>query len=157
MIAKYIFIWFVNDLSLAMELHVLKVFTTVTEIAMLLYWLLAGALVLDLISVDPSLMYSDYQNPLVIAWNWSFFPIDFAFAVIGLTARFGAIHGVLRLKLEVTAAVLMMCAGLMAISYWILTGEFDLTWWSMNIWLIILGGINLIYCRASVPTISEQI
>lgn len=121
-----------------------KTATTVTEIAMLLYWLLAGALVLGLVSIDPSLMYSDYQNPLVVAWNWSFFPIDVAFAILGLVARFGGAQGHLRFKLEVTAAVLMSCAGLMAISYWTITGDFDLIWWSMNIWLIILGAANLI-------------
>lgn len=121
-----------------------KTLTTITEVAMLLYWVLAGALALGLISIDPSLMYSDYQNPLVVAWNWSFFPIDVAFAIIGLTARFGAVAGHLRFKLEITAAVLMLCAGLMAISYWTITGDFDLTWWSMNIWLILLGGVNLV-------------
>ena len=121
-----------------------NVLTTATEIAMLLYWLLAGSLVLGLISIDPSLMYSDYQNPLVVAWNWSFFPIDVAFSAIGLTARFGTTAGHLKFKLEVIAAVLMLCAGLMAVSYWTITGDFDVTWWSMNLWLIILGAANLI-------------
>lgn len=122
----------------------LKVATTITELAMLTYWILAGALALSLISIDPSLMYSDYENPLVVAWNWSFFPIDVAFAIIGLTARFGVQAGHLRFKLEVIAAVLMLCAGLMAVSYWTITGDFDLTWWGMNIWLIILGAANLV-------------
>ena len=111
---------------------------------MLLYWVLAGALVLELITIDPSLMYSDYQNPLVVAWNWSFFPIDVAFAIIGLTARFGSFSGTIKLKLETTASVLMICAGLMAISFWTITGDFNATWWGMNIWLIVLGLTNLI-------------
>lgn len=118
--------------------------TTITEFGMLLYWVLAGALVLELVSIDPSLMYSDHQNPIVVAWNWSFFPIDVAFAIIGLTARFWIGRGHLRFKLEVTAAVLMLCAGLMAISYWAINGDFDPVWWSMNIWLIVLGLSNLI-------------
>lgn len=122
----------------------LKIATTFTEIAMLLYWILAGALFSDLISIDPSLMYSDYENPLVIAWNWSFFPIDIAFAIIGLTARFGVRAGQLRFKLELIAGVLMLCAGVMAVSYWTITCDFDPTWWGMNIWLIILGGANLV-------------
>ena len=122
----------------------LKFATTITELAMLLYWILAGALALDLISIDPSLMYSDYENPLVVAWNWSFFPIDAAFAIIGLAARFGVQAGHLRFKLEVIAGVLMFCAGLMAVSYWTITGDFDPTWWGMNIWLIILGGTNVV-------------
>ncbi len=117
---------------------------------MLVYWLLAGALTLDLITIDPSLMYSDYQNPLVVAWNWSFFPIDVAFAIIGLAARLGVAQGVRKFKLEVTAAVLMLCAGLMAVSFWTITGDFDATWWTMNVWLIILGAANLICARPGI-------
>jgi len=127
-----------------------KFATTATELAMLIDWVLAAALVLDLISIDPSMMYSDYQNPLVVAWNWSFFPIDIAFAIIGLTARFGVKAARVRFKLEVIAGVLMFCAGLMAVSFWTITGDFDPTWWGMNIWLIVLGGINVI--RAELPS-----
>lgn len=119
--------------------------TSATEIAMLLYWILAGALVLNVVSIDPSLMYSDYQNPLVVAWNWSFFPIDIAFAVIGLAARYVPMSGELRFKLQITASVLMFCAGLMAISFWTITGDFSLTWWVMNIWLMGLGLSNLFH------------
>ncbi len=121
-----------------------RILTTVTEILMLLYWLLAGAMALDLIYIDPSLMYSDYQNPLVVAWNWSFFPIDLAFAVIGLSARFSSFSGQFRLKLQLIASTLMFCAGLMAVSFWTLTGDFNATWWGMNIWLIVLGLVNLL-------------
>lgn len=121
----------------------LKLLTTVTEILMLAYWVLAGALVLGLVSIDPALMYSDYENPLVVAWNWSFFPIDVAFAVIGLSARFGTFAPQNKFKLEVAAAVLMICAGLMAISFWTITGDFNQAWWGMNLWLIILGFLNL--------------
>lgn len=45
----------------------LKTATALTEIAMLIYWALAIALTLELVSIDPALMYSDYENPLVIA------------------------------------------------------------------------------------------
>jgi hypothetical protein len=41
----------------------------------------------------------------------------------------------------------MLCAGLMAISYWTITGEFSLTWWAVNIWLIIVGMANLILSK----------
>lgn len=37
----------------------LKLAATITELAMLLYWILAGVLALNLIDIDPSLMYSD--------------------------------------------------------------------------------------------------
>ena len=95
----------------------LRFVTTLSEIGMLAYWVLASAL------------------------------------VIGLTARFGSITGPLKFKLETIAAVLMLCAGLMAISYWTITGEFSLTWWAVNIWLIIAGMANLILSKpdATIP------
>lgn len=111
---------------------------------MLAYWVLASLLVVGAVTIDPALMYSDYQNPLVIAWNWSFFPIDVGFALAGLTARFGRVSDQVRFKLEVVAAVLMFCAGTMAISYWAITGDFDPTWWGMNIWLMVLGAVNVL-------------
>lgn len=121
----------------------LRPITTITELLMLIYWILATALVLDIIDVDPALMYSDHENPLVVAWNWSFFPIDVAFASIGLYAKYGDVEYNRKFKLEVTAAALMVCAGLMAISYWVITGDFSPTWWAMNLWLITLGLVNL--------------
>ncbi len=126
----------------------LKLTTTITEVLMLLYWVLAAALVFNFINIDPSLMYSDYENPLVVAWNWSFFPIDIAFASIGLFSKYGNVIGDRKFKLEISASVLMICAGLMTISYWIITGDFSPTWWAVNIWLIILGSLNLYTAKA---------
>jgi succinate dehydrogenase hydrophobic anchor subunit len=126
----------------------LKLITTITEVLMVLYWILAAALVLNLVRIDPSLMYSDHQNPLVVAWNWSFFPIDIAFAGMGLFAKYGNVSGGRKFKLEISAATLMICAGLMAISYWVITGDFNLTWWVVNIWLVVLGLINLFSATA---------
>jgi len=121
----------------------LRLLKSMTEIAMIGYWLLAGAHALGLISIDPALMYSDYENPLVVAWNWSFFPIDIAFAITGLTAKFGPVSGRLKFKLETVAAVLMLCAGLMAVSFWTITGDFSPSWWAMNVWLIAIGALNI--------------
>lgn len=131
-----------------------KLATTITELAMLLYWGLAGALALNMLSIDPALMYSDYQNPLVVAWNWSFFPVDIAFAVIGLTARNGSLSATLRFKLDATASVLMVCAGLMAVSFWTITGDFSPTWWAMNLWLMGLGLLNLFWCQLDLTQIA---
>ena len=122
----------------------LRTATTITELAMLAYWVLAGALVLKLISIDPALMYSDYENPLVIAWNWSFFPIDVAFAFAGLSARFGTFAEQTKFKLRTIGSVLMICAGVMAVSFWTITGDFNITWRGVNLWLIVLGMTNLL-------------
>lgn len=117
--------------------------TTIAEILMIAYWIAAAALAFGLIYIDPEWMYSDHENPLVIAWNWSFFPIDIAFAALGLFAKFGNMNAARRFKLEITAATLMICAGLMAISFWLITADFNVAWWAVNIWLIVLGLLNL--------------
>ena len=112
---------------------------TATEIGMLVYWLVAAGLALGILSVPPDYMYSDYENPLVVAWNWSFFPIDVAFAILGLVSRFATLRSGLASQLALIGATLMFCAGIMAISFWIMTGEFDPLWWGLNIWLILLS------------------
>ncbi len=119
--------------------RVIRHLMTVTEIGMLLYWMLAAALVLSVLSVPPEYMYSDYENPLVVAWNWSFFPIDVAFAVLGLVSRYATLRPGLAQQLALIGATLMFCAGIMAISFWIMTGEFDPLWWGLNLWLILLS------------------
>lgn len=121
----------------------MKWLLTATEIGMLAYWVMAGSMALGVISLPPEWMYSDYQNPMVVAWNWSFFPIDVLFAVTGLAARFlpmaaGRAHG-----LAIVSLTLMVCAGLMAVSFWLIRGEYDVFWWSVNLWLVVLGSVGL--------------
>lgn len=45
----------------------LKTATMVTRVLMLIYWILAAGLMLNLIHIDSSLMYSDPENPLSVA------------------------------------------------------------------------------------------
>lgn len=110
-----------------------------TEIGMIFYWLLATAVVLGFINVPPEYMYSDHKNPLIVAWNWSFFPIDILFAVSGLLGRFGNFRDNSKKLLSVFSLALMFCAGLMAISFWTISGDFDLFWWAINLWLLLLS------------------
>jgi len=122
-----------------------NVLLTLTECGMLLYWVFALLVVLEVISIPPEYMYSDYQNPLVVAWNWSFFPIDVLFSIAGLVGRFGGLTAGRRAMLSVFSLALMFCAGLMAISFWTLTGEFDVFWWGVNIWLVVLSSAVLVW------------
>ncbi len=120
-----------------------KWFLTITEVGMLLYWAFATIVVLNWIYVPPEYMYSDYQNPLIVAWNWSFFPLDVLFAVLGLTARFFVQSRSKELILSTLSLGLMFCAGLMAVSFWIIQGSFDPFWWGINIWLMALSAFVL--------------
>ena len=112
---------------------------TATEVGMLCYWVFATLVVLGAVYVPPEYMYSDYQNPAVVAWNWSFLPIDVMFALLGLIARFGNLTPSRRNTLSTASLALMFCAGLMAVSFWVIRWEFDPFWWGINLWLIIVS------------------
>lgn len=127
-----------------MSARLTAVLLSITEIAMLAYWLFALSVVAGLISVSPTLMYSNYDNPLIVSWNWSFFPIDVLFAISGLIARFARLTPQRKATLGVFSLSLMFCAGLMAISFWVLQAWFDPIWWGMNIWLIVLPTLVLL-------------
>ena len=116
-----------------------KLLLTLTEVGMIAYWVFAILVLLEVIHVSPDLMYSDYQNPIIVYWNWSFFPIDMLFAVIGLVATFTSISDGRRKLLSVVSLSLMFCAGLMAISFWLIQQSFDPFWWGVNLWLMLLS------------------
>ena len=123
---------------------------------MLLYWIFATLVVLKLINVSPELMYSDYENPVIVSWNWSFFPIDILFALIGLVARYGSSSYARRQLLSAIALSLMFCAGLMAISFWLLQQSFDPLWWGVNLWLMLLSSIALMRTYFGLPIFGDS-
>jgi len=110
-----------------------------TEGGMILYWVFAILVALGVILVSPEYMYSDYENPTVVAWNWSFLPIDVTFAVTGLYGRYGKVLDSRQTLLSTFSLSLMFCAGLMAISFWAIVGSFDPFWWGINLWLMLLA------------------
>lgn len=117
---------------------------TVTEIGMLLYWVFASLVALGLVSVDPQWMYSNYEDPVIVAWNWSFLPLDLLFALAGLLARFAPMADKARRVLAVVSLSLMFCAGLMAVSFWTIQQFYDPFWWGTNLWLVLLSSIALV-------------
>jgi len=112
---------------------------TATEVGMTTYWVFAVFVVIGLIDVPPEYMYSDYQNPIIVSWNWSFFPIDILFATLGLFSRFGKSSLHHKQMLSIVSLSLMFCAGLMAISFWLIKSEYDPFWWGINLWLMLLS------------------
>ncbi len=107
------------------------------DMGMLLYWGVATLGCIGLLRLPREAMYAGYGTPLVDAWNWSFAPLDLAFALTGLAAVRLARRGDPRWRpIALISLALTFCAGLMAISYWGLTGEFDLAWWLPNLALI---------------------
>lgn len=110
----------------------------VTDVLFVVYWIVAALAEAKVVSLPPSLMYAGYGDDRVCAWNWSFFPLDFAFSVTGLLAARWARRGDPRWRpVALVSLALTVVAGLMAVSYWTLLGEVDLAWFVPNLALVV--------------------
>lgn len=110
----------------------------ITDIGMLLYWSLTILMALSLIDVPGEWLFKDYKDPRVMAWNWSFFPLDIFLSITGLWALRQEKRGNHSWKIWTAISLtLTVCAGLMAISYWLFVRDFDLIWWLPNLFLMI--------------------
>lgn len=107
------------------------------DLGMLLYWGIATLVCIGALSLPREAMYAGYGTPLVDAWNWSFAPLDLAFSLTGLLALRLARRSDRRwYPVALISLTLTFCAGLMAISFWGLTGDFDPAWWLPNLALV---------------------
>jgi hypothetical protein len=87
---------------------------------------------------DAIVLYKDYTNSILVAWNWSFFPIDMLISISGLnTIRLYRKNSNLWVFFALGSLFLTFCSGLMAISFWIFHNDFDLAWWIPNLFLLI--------------------
>lgn len=110
----------------------------VLDWAMILYWSVLGLACIQFLSLPAATMYDGYGTPIIDAWNWSFAPLDLAFAITGLASIHMAGKGDVRWKpLAIISLSLTFCAGLMAISFWAIKGEFNAGWWLPNLLLMI--------------------
>lgn len=111
----------------------LKVFLLVTDLGFLVYWAITG-----LHWIPPEWAYQDYTNPLLVSWNWSFFPLDLAASAFGLSGfllwrtREKLASALVLISLALTAS-----SGLNALSFWVFRGEFDALWWAANGFLLL--------------------
>ena len=117
----------------------LRLFLRLCDGAMLLYWTAAAIACAGLVTLPSTAMYQGYGTPRVDAWNWSFAPLDLAFAVAGLLSVRMARRGDAGWRVAAAASLLLtMCAGGMAIGYWALLRELDPIWWAANLLLLLL-------------------
>lgn len=116
----------------------MKPFLWVTDILFLLYWFVSLLILAGLLNIPNEYLYSDYNDPAVVAWNWSFFPLDVAFSICGLMAirRFKQDHPSWVMYAAVSLC-LTFCAGLMAIAFWTIRLEFDPSWWIPNFLIMV--------------------
>ncbi|MEL6547741.1 MAG: DUF5360 family protein [Myxococcota bacterium] len=116
-----------------------------TDIGMLAYWGMTIANGLGWIHIPPAWLYSDALNPVVVDWNWSFLPIDLAFSFCGLGAAVAFHRRSVSWKPLLLASLgLTFCAGFMALSFWGVRCEFDLTWWVLNAYLVLFPSVFLL-------------
>ena len=116
----------------------LKLAITVTDVAFLLYWTVAALSELNLVQIPRELMYADYDHVRVVAWNWSFLPIDVVFSVVGLAAvNASRLGNPIWRPLAIISLTLTIAAGGMAVSYWAILGEFDPAWFIPNLALVV--------------------
>jgi Family of unknown function (DUF5360) len=109
-----------------------------TDIAFLVYWAFAAADALRLIQIPAAWLYANAHDPRVVAWNWSFFPLDVAFSLTGLAAvQASRRNAPVWRPLALISLVLTMVAGGMAVAYWTLLQEFDLAWFLPNLVLFL--------------------
>ncbi|WP_213283412.1 DUF5360 family protein [Cellulomonas hominis] len=103
-----------------------------TDVGLLVYWL---AVALGLIPAEYA--FNGYESPVMRDWNWSFFPLDVLAAGAGLAGAYLLARG--RPEgpaVTVVSLALTFCAGLMAISFWWLSGDVTLSWWLPNLYLM---------------------
>lgn len=123
----------------------LKYFFLVVDLGFIMYWIITF---FELIPVE--YLYNDYSNPILVDWNWSFFPLDILISITGLSSV--SMYYAHKRQWRIWALIsliLTFTSGLQAISYWAFAHEFDITWWSMN-------GFLLIYPLFFIPALIKQ-
>lgn len=107
-----------------------KVLMFLADVGFLCYWFvtLAGL-------IPANLAFRDAGNPIVSDWNYSFLPLDIAASVTGLTSLCRAAPGSRALML--VSLALTATAGLQAVSFWALRGDYDPIWWTPNLFLLL--------------------
>lgn len=108
---------------------VLLVYLLLIDFGLLFYWLIA------MNEFFPAeWLFKSYDDPIVSAWNWSFLPLDLLASFMGLIGIWTIQRQRQRLgeRLILIGLTLCFCAGLMALSFWALMGDFDWFWWGAN-------------------------
>lgn len=110
----------------------LRSFMLIIDIGFLAYWLITIAQVLP-----PEWLYAHHDDPVMVAWNWSFLPLDVLVSASGLSALWLASKGDGRWPLLcVMSLAFTTASGANAIAFWALRGDFDLGWWAPNLVLL---------------------
>ncbi|NRB49136.1 MAG: DUF5360 family protein [Saprospiraceae bacterium] len=112
----------------------------VIDIGFILYWIITALHV-----IPAEYLYNDYENPILVDWNWSFLPLDLLISFTGLTSiRLYRQNSASWERWALVSLVFTFVSGLQALAFWTIRGDFDLTWWFFN-------GILLVYPLFYIP------
>jgi hypothetical protein len=116
----------------------MKPWLLATDLGFIAYWSVSLVILMGFDLVPGEWLFKDYDNPIVYAWNWSFFPLDMLLSGCGLLAVKRHANGDPSWKpLAAFSLALTFCAGFMAISFWAIRLDFDPSWWIANLFLTI--------------------
>lgn len=119
-------------------MKVRKSFLVATDLGLLAYGVLTA---LGVISVG--------KEDVLVAWNWSFLPLDVLAIAAGLAWSLLPVKHPWATPMYATALALTHAAGLMAISFFVLWGTWDASWWLVNLWLALMPiGLVLMSVRS---------
>ncbi|TGN08721.1 DUF5360 family protein [Leptospira ilyithenensis] len=111
----------------------LRPFFLITDIGFVLYWFIT---ILHIIPDE--WLFKDYNNPLLVSWNWSFLPLDLLISFSGLFSLYlyGKANSAWK-PISLISLVLTFSSGLQAIAFWGIRLDFDITWWLPNLYLLL--------------------
>lgn len=125
--------------NISRDLGALRGFFWFTDSAFVLYWLTTA-----LHWIPPEYAFKNYTDPVLVAWNWSFLPLDLLISATGFyTLRLLERHPQQARGWATISLTLTVVAGLNAVSFWFLRHDFDLVWWLPNLYLVIYPFIFL--------------
>jgi hypothetical protein len=105
-------------------MKVLKYFFLVVDFGFIVYWIITAFHL-----IPDEYLFNDYNNKILVNWNWSFFPLDIAISITGLFTLYLFKRGNQKWKVyALISLTLTSVSGLQAISYWILANDSDPTW-----------------------------
>jgi Family of unknown function (DUF5360) len=111
----------------------LKYFFLLVDITFIVYWSITA-----LHLIPPEMLYNDYTNPILVHWNWSFFPLDMFISATGLYSVYLSSQQNPKWHIfALISLILTSVSGLQAVSYWILASDYDPTWWLPNLFLLL--------------------